>query len=66
MVYIMKDHFCGLVVRAPDCTPIGSGFDSRRYQTALVAVGLEQGPHSNVRINEELLERKSSSSGLQN
>jgi hypothetical protein len=34
------------------------GFDSRRYQIFCVAVGLEWGPISLVRINEELLERK--------
>jgi hypothetical protein len=31
-----------------------------------MAVGLERGPLSLVRINEELLERKSSGSGLEN
>jgi hypothetical protein len=41
------------------------GFDSRRHQIFLVAVGLERGPLSPVRINEELLERKSSGSGLE-
>jgi hypothetical protein len=33
-------------------------FDSRRYQMFRVAVGLERGPFSLVRINEELLEKK--------
>jgi hypothetical protein len=32
--------------------------DSRGYQIISVAVGLERGPLSLVRINEELLERK--------
>jgi hypothetical protein len=31
-----------------------------------ITVGLERGPLSLVRINEELLERKSSCSGLEN
>jgi hypothetical protein len=42
-----------------------SGFDSRRYQIILV-VGLERGPLSLVSTTEELLERKSSGSGLEN
>jgi hypothetical protein len=37
------------------------GFDSRRYQIFLVAVVLEQDPLSLVRINEELLQRKTAS-----
>jgi hypothetical protein len=39
---------------------------SRRYQIFRVAVGLERGPLSLVRINEELLERKISGSRLEN
>jgi hypothetical protein len=42
------------------------GFDSRPYHIFCVAVGLERGPLNLVRINEELLERKSSGSGLEN
>jgi hypothetical protein len=41
-----------------------SGFDSRRYQIFWEVVGLEWGPLSLVSTVEELLERKSSSSGL--
>jgi hypothetical protein len=37
---------------------IGPGFDSRRYHIFYVTMGLERGPLSLVRINEELLERK--------
>jgi hypothetical protein len=36
----------------------GPGFDSRRYQIFCIALGLERGPLSFVRINEELLETK--------
>jgi hypothetical protein len=42
-----------------------SEFDSRRYQIFWVVVGLEQGPLSLMTKTEELLERKSSSSGLE-
>jgi hypothetical protein len=42
-----------------------SGFDSRRYQIFWEVVGLEQGPLSLVSTTEELLERKSSGSGLE-
>jgi hypothetical protein len=41
-----------------------SGFDSRRYQIFWV-VGLERGPPSLVSTPEELMERKSSGSGLE-
>jgi hypothetical protein len=53
-----RDRFCGPVVRVSGCSPRGPGFDSRRYQIFWVAVGLELGPLSLVRINEELLEKK--------
>jgi hypothetical protein len=48
--------FC--TVSLPGCRPRGPGFDSQRYQIFCVAEGLERGPLSLVRINEELLERK--------
>jgi hypothetical protein len=38
----------------------------RRYHIFSAVVGLERGPLSLVRINEVLLERKSSGSGLEN
>jgi hypothetical protein len=41
-----------------------SGFDSRRYQTFWEVVGMERGPVSLVSTVEELLNRKSSGSGL--
>jgi hypothetical protein len=43
-----------------------SGFDSRHYQIFLVVVGLERGLLSLVSTIEELFERKSSGSGLEN
>jgi hypothetical protein len=43
-----------------------SGFDSRRYQIFWEVVGLERGPLSLVSTTEELLDRKISSSGLEN
>jgi hypothetical protein len=51
-------RLCGLVIRVPGCRHRGPGFGFRRYQIFWVAVDLEQGPHSLVRINERLLERK--------
>jgi hypothetical protein len=41
------------------------GSDSRRYQIFWEVVGLERGPLSLVSTTEELLERKSSGSGLE-
>jgi hypothetical protein len=37
---------------------VQSGFDSRRYHMFCLAVGLERGPLSLMRINEEIFERK--------
>jgi hypothetical protein len=54
------------VVRVPGCRSRGAGFDSRRYQIFWEIVDLERGPLSLVRIIEELLEWKSSGSGLEN
>jgi hypothetical protein len=59
-------YLCDLVARVPGRRHRGPGFDSRRYHIFCVAVGLERGPLSLVRINEELLERKSSGSELEN
>jgi hypothetical protein len=64
--YILWDGLCGLAFRVPGCRHRGPGFDSRRYQIFWVAVGLERGPLSLVGMNEELPERKSSGSGLEN
>jgi hypothetical protein len=60
------NSLCGLVVRVPGCRHRGPGFDFQRYQIFYVAMGLERGLLSLVRINEELLERKSRGSILQN
>jgi hypothetical protein len=49
---------CDLVVRVPGCKPRGPGFDSQRYKIFHVAVGVEWGPLSLMRINQELLQRK--------
>jgi hypothetical protein len=60
------DRLCGLVVKVPGYRSRGPGYDSRRYQIFCEVVGLERGPLSLVRIIEELLEWKSSGSGLEN
>jgi hypothetical protein len=60
------DRLCGLVVRVPGYRSRGPGFDSRRYQIFWEVVGLERGPLSLVRIIDQLLEWKSSGSGLEN
>jgi hypothetical protein len=65
-VTLYIDRLCGLVVRIPDYRSRGPAFYSRRYQMFREVVCLERGPLSLVRITEELLERKSSGSGLEN
>jgi hypothetical protein len=55
-----------MVVRVPDNTPRSPGFDSRRYQTFYTAEVLERGQFNLVSINEELLEREISDSGIEN
>ena len=50
-MYDVCDRLCGLVVRIR-----GPGFHPRRYQIFCVVLGLERGPLSLVRSNEELLE----------
>ena len=56
MVYTLRDRLCGLVVGVSGYRYRGPGFDPRRYQIFWVVVGLERGPLSLVRSNEELLE----------
>jgi hypothetical protein len=52
------DHLCGIVVRVSGRSSRGPGFDSRCHQIFCVAVVLERGPLSLVRIKAEVLERK--------
>jgi hypothetical protein len=56
----------GLVARVPGYRSRGLGFDFRCFQIFWEVVGLESGPLSLVSTIEELLERKSSGSGLGN
>jgi hypothetical protein len=59
------DRLCGLVVRVPGYRSGSLGFDSRNYLIIWEVVGLALGPLSLVRTTEELLEKKSSGSGLE-
>jgi hypothetical protein len=61
-----SDRLRVLVVRDPGYRSSGPGFDSSPYQIFWEAVGLERGALSLVTINEELLEWKSSGSGVEN
>jgi hypothetical protein len=60
------DRLCGLVARVPGYRSRGPGVDSRRYHIFSEVVGLERGPLSLMMIIEELLEWKSSGTGLEN
>jgi hypothetical protein len=60
------DRLCGLVVRVPGYTLRGPGLDFLLYQIFWDVMGLERGPLSLMCTIEELLGRKSSSSGLEN
>jgi hypothetical protein len=62
----MSDRLCGLVVRVSGYRSRGPAFDSRSYQIFWEVGGLEWGLLSLVRTTEELLEWKSSGSGLEN
>jgi hypothetical protein len=53
----MRHPLCDLVVKVPAYRSRGPGFDSRRYQIFCEVVGLERGPLSLLRINEELFQR---------
>jgi hypothetical protein len=58
-------YLCGIVVRVSGYRSRGPRFDSRTYQIFWEMGGLERGPLS-LMIIEELLEWKSSGSGLEN
>jgi hypothetical protein len=62
----LRNRLRGLVVRVPGYRFRGPGFDSQRYQIFWEVLCLERGPLSLVRITEELLEWKSSGSGIEN
>jgi hypothetical protein len=62
MIY---DRLCGLVVRVSGYTSRGPGFDSRLYHIFWEVGGRERGPLSLGRSIEEILEWKSSGSGLE-
>jgi hypothetical protein len=62
---IFKLPICGLVVRVLGYRSRGPGFDSRALPKKKV-MGLERGPLSLVSTTEELLDRKSSGSFLEN
>jgi hypothetical protein len=63
---IWKDRFCIPVIRVPGYRSRGSGSIPRRYQILWEVADLERGQLSLVSTIEELLERKSSGSGLEN
>jgi hypothetical protein len=60
------DRLRALVVRVSGYRSRGPGFDSQSFQIFWEAVGLERGPLTLMRTTEELLEGKSSGSGLEN
>jgi hypothetical protein len=59
-------RLCGLVVRVSGYRSRGPEFDSRPYQIFWKVGGLERGALSLVITTEELLEKRSSGSGLEN
>jgi hypothetical protein len=62
----MYDRLCSLVVRVSSYRSRCPGFDSRIFQIFWEAAGLKQGPLSLEKTTEELAERKSSGSGIEN
>jgi hypothetical protein len=60
------DRLCGLVIRVIGYRFTGPGSIPGSTRFFCEVVGLERGPHSLVNTTEKLLERKSSSSGLEN
>jgi hypothetical protein len=65
ILHIGQD-LCGLMVRVLGYRSRNPGLDFGRYQIFWEVVGLERGPLSLVMVIEELLEWKSSGSGLEN
>jgi hypothetical protein len=65
-VYVSFDRLCGLVVRVSGNRSRSPGLVSRPYQIFWEVGGLERCPLSLVRTTEELLERKSRGSSLEN
>jgi hypothetical protein len=63
--YIICDRLCFLMVRVSDCRYRDPGFDSQAYQIFWEVGSQERGPLRFVRTTEELLEWKSSGSGLE-
>jgi hypothetical protein len=59
------NRLCGLVVRVSGYRSRGPGFDFQSYQIFWEVGGLEQGQLSLMRTTEQLLEWKSSGSGLE-
>jgi hypothetical protein len=59
-LFVSVDRLCGLVVRVPGYRSRGSG-----SIPGATTLGLERSPLSPVSTTEELLERKSSGSGLE-
>jgi hypothetical protein len=62
---VHTDRLCGLVVRVTGYKSRGPELDSRRHQILWEVVGLERGPLRLVSTTEELLERKSSGSDVE-
>jgi hypothetical protein len=63
---VIWHRLCGLVVRVSGCRSRGPVFDSRLYHIFWEVGGLKRGRLSLVTTIEELLEWKSSASGLEN
>jgi hypothetical protein len=66
-IYIYtRSRLCGLVIRVPGYRFRGPGSIPGVTNFSEIVVGLERGPLNLVSTIEELLERKSSGSGLEN
>jgi hypothetical protein len=63
---LMISRLCSLAVRVSGWRTRGLRFGPRRYQNLWAAVGPDRDTLRLIRIYEELLERKNSSSGLEN